>query len=278
MKSHPIESFGILPAKSGDIRVDYLEQRLNPRVPFPHKHDFFHILFITNGSGWHEIDFVRHKVKAGRIFVMKPGEVHSWKLSATTRGFVIEFTSESLPSNLRGKFLISMQQWSPYFDDVKESKLKNICEWMALEAQLRQPAFQLCLEGLLQSLLVNLSRLGQSKTIFNPNDRFTEKFKSILEENFKKQHSVDFYAKKMGLSAKALTMRISRKLGKSARSLIQDRCMIEAKRLLAYSDATIAEISYELGFEDPNYFARFFTAHNKIAPGRYRKLAQKTIS
>jgi len=52
---------------------------------------------------------------------------------------------------------------------------------------------------------------------------------------------------------------------------------VEAKRLLAYSNLTIAEIGYRIGYEDPNYFARFFRQKSGLSPGRYRKLAAHTI-
>jgi len=56
---HPIEAFGNLPASRGEIRVEHLESRLAPKVPFPHRHDFFHFVLVEAGSGWHEIDFTR---------------------------------------------------------------------------------------------------------------------------------------------------------------------------------------------------------------------------
>ncbi|RYZ68648.1 MAG: AraC family transcriptional regulator, partial [Proteobacteria bacterium] len=80
-----------------------------------------------------------------------------------------------------------------------------------------------------------------------------------------------FYAQKMKLTAKALTMRVSRGLGKSARAVVQERILLEAKRLLTYSQHSIQVIAERTGFEDANYFTRFFKAHIGTTPSEFRR-------
>jgi AraC family transcriptional activator of pobA len=66
-------------------------------------------------------------------------------------------------------------------------------------------------------------------------------------------------------------MQLSRSIGKPPRTLIQERILLESKRYLAFSSLSIADIGYKLGFEDANYFTRFFRLHEKKTPAQFRK-------
>lgn len=99
-----------------------------------------------------------------------------------------------------------------------------------------------------------------------------------MEKHFQKEHAVEFYASLMGTTTKALTTQISRALAKPAGAVIQERCLVEAKRILAYSSLPISQIAYELGYEDPNYFARFFKRKAGMSPGEFRKLSARSVT
>src|SRR4051812_25299582 len=71
----------------------YLE--VHPNLHLPHRHSFYHIVFFTEGAGYHTIDFEKFNVRAGQIYFMIPGQVHSWNFESPVDGFVINF-SENL--------------------------------------------------------------------------------------------------------------------------------------------------------------------------------------
>lgn len=271
---HPIEALGVLPVERGAVRVEKLEERLAPRVPFPHKHDFYQILLITAGSGWHEIDFHRLSASARKIFVMKPGQVHAWQLHRNTRGFVIEFSAESVAQNelLREWLRQSADALTPKPAEWK--KLLALAQAMLEEFQAAAGRFERVIQNYLEIFLLHLHRLGHAA----PNQKASsevERFRELVEAHFRREHSVEFYASRLGTSAQALTMRMSRALGKPPRKLIQERLLLEAKRMLAQSGDPISQIGYDLGFEDPNYFARFFRTNAKASPGNFRLAARK---
>lgn len=273
---HPIEALGVQRASAGDIRVETLKERLKPKVDFPHRHDFYQLTFVTKGKGWHEIDFTKHKINGRQIFFMKPTQVHSWVFGKGADGFVIEFTRESLPS-LSSKSLFLLKQIPQVVDSLsfkKETQWKDFlttCELMLKEFQSKSSQFEVCLEGLLQNLLVQLIRVSEiSEGAQHNTSSVVERFQALVDVNFQKEHLVGFYAKKMNMTPKALTMQVSRALKKSPKAVIQDRFILEAKRLLSYSDLSVAEVGYELGFEDANYFTRFFTKAAKISPSSFR--------
>lgn len=271
---YPIEALGVEKAQAGEIRVETLSDRLKPKVDFPHRHDFYQLTFVTKGKGWHEIDFNKHKINGRQVFFMKPGQVHSWVFEKGADGFVIEFTRESLPS-VSVKSLLLLKQ-IPLIEDAlvfkKENQWKDFettCELMIKEFSSKSEHFEISLEGLLQSLLVPLLRISEVSAQHNTST-VVDKFQKMVDEYFQTEHQVGFYAKKMNMTPKALTMQIRRSLKKSARLVIQDRFVLEAKRLLSYSDMSVAEVGYELGFEDANYFTRFFTKAAKISPSNFR--------
>lgn len=267
MKLHPIDAFGIEEVSLSGIRVEKLEARIKPGVPFPHKHDFYQILLIEKGSGTHQIDFVTHKVAPGMIYMMKPGQMHSWDFPRGVRGILVEFSHESLNFH-----------HSP--DVVRTTKtefteISTLAKLMLKESALKRDMNDLALQGELSAFLIMLIRIYQKSLRPEKTLSIIDKFKAMVEEHYKDQHAVDFYAKTLGSSSKAFTMQLTRALGKSPRSVIQERILLEAKRYLAFSDLSVADIGYELGFDDANYFTRFFRIHENSSPAKFRKYMKK---
>lgn len=282
---HPIESLGVVTASRGDIRAEKLEDRLQPKVPFPHKHDFFQIVFLFKGKGSHEIDFVKHQVKIGDVYIIKPGQVHKWILDKTTRGCIVEFYQESLNlDSVEQDIFRSLCESADLLRASAEVKdLESLCDQMRREFEEQKFGHQNVLKSLLNVLMVNLYRIEQRvesstnksadrKQVAIPRgNSFIWELESLIEANFTKHHNVEFYAQTLKVSPKALTMRVLRLLEKSARDLIQERCLLEARRYLGYSNLSIAEISERLGFEDANYFTRLFRLKTGVTPGAFRQ-------
>jgi AraC-like DNA-binding protein len=257
------------------IRIEKLEDRIKPRVPFPHRHDFFQIILITAGSGEHQIDFNRYKVVSNQIFIMKPGQMHSWELSKGVKGYVVEFNHQSLNLSTTNSELINQFSLSP---DVHHFRHKHdfqmlikLSEIMMTEFKTQREMHDLCLQGYLLSFVIQIIRSDERRVKQEKIITIIENFKQLLENNFKEAHSVGFYAQRLGVSSKALTMQLSRSIGKPPRVLIQERILLESKRYLAFSGLSIADIGYKLGFEDANYFTRFFRLHEKQTPAQFRK-------
>lgn len=271
---HPIEALGVIKATAGEIRAEKLIDRLKPKVDFPHRHDFYQLTFVTKGKGWHDIDFTKHKINNRQIFFMKPSQVHAWAFAKGAEGIVIEFTRESLPA-ISAKSLFLLKQVPAIEDAIKFksesqwSDFLDICELMLKEFNAQKPQFEACLEGLLQNLLVQLARVSTSVAQHNTSS-VVERFQKLVDENYQTEHLVGFYAKKMHMTSKALTMQVSRVLKKSPKAVIQERFILEAKRLLSYSEMSVAEVGYALGFDDANYFTRFFTKAAKASPAKFR--------
>lgn len=277
---HPIDALGILKVSTSSIRVEKLEERLDPAVAFPHKHDFYQIMLVCSGTGWHQIDFKKHKVSPRQIYVMKPGQIHSWELSTTIKGYLVEFNRESLRQDFpNAPDLINQINFLEDSLALKKllefQRLIVLCEIMNHEFLKKEDQFDTCLKGFLMGFLVQILRSEGHRHLNQENKiSLVERLRKSIELHFKLEHGVSFYADDLSMTPKALTMQITRALGMAPRFLIQERLMLEAKRFLAYSDLSIAEIGYEIGFEDPNYFTRFFRQHEKLTPAQFRYRAK----
>ena len=101
------------------------------------------------------------------------------------------------------------------------------------------------------------------------------KFNLLVELYFRTQHQVRFYAQMLNKSPKTLTHIFARYNHKTPQEVIHERIILEAKRLLIYSDKSVKEISFALGFDDPNHFSHFFTQRTGKSPSASRTAAER---
>ena len=101
-------------------------------------------------------------------------------------------------------------------------------------------------------------------------------FNFLVETHFKKEHSVSFYANKLFKSPKTLSNTFA-KLNTSPLQIIHERIILEAKRLLIYTDKTAKEIAYEIGFDDASHLSRLFKKHTTFSPSNFKKQLKSTM-
>jgi AraC family transcriptional activator of pobA len=273
---YPIESHGNLGVTPSEIRIELIKDRLNPIVPFPHKHGFFQIQIIKSGSGVHEIDFIRHEVLSHQLFIIKPGQVHECIYEKDVEGFVIEFKCEALNSNFPLSSDLINQLHSAYdkyyLQNNELQNINSICELMHSDFVECKFKFDISVQSFLVCLIVQIARIvnAGNKTLLPPKT-LSEKFLELVNNHYKQEHSVTYYAEILGVSVKTLIGHLNKTHGVSPKQLIQKRFILEAKRLLSYSSLSVSEVGYEIGFEDPNYFSRFFRSHEKMTPLEFRE-------
>lgn len=96
-------------------------------------------------------------------------------------------------------------------------------------------------------------------------------FHQLLDENFIRQRNVSFYANEMAMSSSSFSKRIKEQFGKTPTQLIQERVVLEAKKLLHLTYKSIKEIAAELNFEDEHYFSRYFKKEVGLPPTQFRE-------
>jgi len=130
---------------------------------------------------------------------------------------------------------------------------------------------------LLKRLIIIVTRLAKEQ--FINTEQLTgekldivRKYNFLVETHFRKEHQVRFYADQLFKSPKTLANLFALYNTKSPLQIIQDRIIIEAKRLMFYTDKAAKEIAYELGFEDAGHFGKFFKNNTGISTSEFKKL------
>jgi AraC family transcriptional regulator, transcriptional activator of pobA len=128
---------------------------------------------------------------------------------------------------------------------------------------------------LLKRLIINITKLARMK--YMPEQKMQEdkfhivrQFNLLVEGNYRREHSVSYYAEQLNRSPKTLSNLFAIYNHKTPLQIIQERIIIEARRLLTYTSQSVKEVSYELGFEDAAYFSNFFKKHTSFSPVEYR--------
>ncbi|MEB2776119.1 helix-turn-helix domain-containing protein [Algoriphagus sp. D3-2-R+10] len=255
----------------------------------PHKHDFFILVLFTQGRGNHLIDFNYYSVNPNSAFFLSPGQVHSWTLSKDTNGHILFFSSDFYTSLFP---LTKLNSFSFFHSNLTSPKLELRPEEMnemnfymeKIESEVMHPRWASLdlLKSFTDILLTNAHRIYMEK---NPTPLHLElsssqfqKLELLIDSNFSNNREVNFYTDRMNMTLKQLNSLIKKKVGKTISKLIQERVMLEAKRLLVHSDLTISAIAFRLKFDDPSYFSRFFKNNISLTPEEFRTSAHHSAS
>ncbi len=160
-------------------------------------------------------------------------------------------------------------------DDKEHRKLNILHEVFLDEFETKDTIQAEMLRMLMARFIIISTRLLKSKegfveTVKNTKIDLLREFNMLVESHFKTEHSVSFYADKLFKSPKTLSNTFS-KLNTSPLQIIHERIILEAKRLLIYTDKTAKEIAYEVGFEDASHLSRLFKKHTALSPSDFKK-------
>ena len=119
--------------------------------------------------------------------------------------------------------------------------------------------------------LSNSSKTLKNERVSNRNMLLFEEFMRLLIENFRSEHQIGFYADKLCLTPKYLSLLIKQTSGRSVSDWIDYCIIMEAKSLLRYSDMSIQQVAYTLHFPTPSFFGTYFKRHVGMTPGEFRQ-------
>jgi AraC-like DNA-binding protein len=279
-----IESFG---ESVRSVHFDFarLENRMQ-LLPYPHRHDFYHVVWVTQGSGWHVIDSERYEVRPDTVFFMAPGQVHDFQLSADAQGYTINFSAEFFALQLQNKKVLDdipvYKPGSPvaavHLDGPQAAALRRVIAEIAEEYEAEEPGYHDVLRSCLSIFLARASRYAQPAAAGDASQRslaLARRFQSLLEQHFRSESDPAVYARMLRVTERVLNDATRRALGGTVNRLIRDRVVLEAKRLLLHSSIAVAQVADQLGFDDPAYFSRCFKKHTGRSPVDYRHALAK---
>ncbi len=229
-----------------------------------HRHDRHSFFLLESGTVSIEIDFKKYKIKSPSVIYVHPNQVHRTLTFKNVTVSSLAINNE----NLNPEYLKLLEEITPAKPlSLKKETYSIISEALLLCIKFSERGNNKLYHSVLKDscnawvALVISQYLEQSKPI----DKFlrfeivTKSFKEILERNFTTMKSPTEFAKKVNISTAYLNECVKNTTGYSVSYHIQQRIVLEAKRLLYYSDKSIKEIAIELGYEDAAYFSRIFT-------------------
>ncbi|WP_291119258.1 helix-turn-helix domain-containing protein [Empedobacter sp. UBA7248] len=243
----------------------------------PHKHDFFVIILFDKASGTHNIDSKDYPIDDKEIHILFPGQMHKWQINDGTIGYQL-MTERSFFEQFAPYFRFSFTNYQnhPVIKLSDEAFSKLMYEFNAIKEELKSENSLVHLINARAAVIAAIvskeaEQIFTEFKVYQSNPRLA-KFNMLIDEFYKEEKSVVFYAEKLHISANYLNILCKKHLKVSATQLIQQRIIIEAKRLLKSGDLSIKEISFDLGFTDHAYFSNFFKAQTNITPSEFRNL------
>lgn len=265
-------------------RLEKLADFFGRNMPVHHHDRFYQIHVILSGTVRVHLDETSYTVTGPMFFLTPPTVPHAFVTDNQAKGHVITARQQLVWELLNG--IVPTGWGSSSFmnhalcvalapeSDKTAARMLHLLNLMADENDHTRMEHSVALKALLQLVLIDISRLAdqnqpQQKTR-KEDVRIFHRFNELIEKHYKDHLTLSQYAEMISVTEARLNEICRRLAGLPSKRLIMDRLMQEARRLLTFSSAPITEISYQLGFKDPAYFARFFRRNAGATAGQYR--------
>jgi len=260
---------------AGRKELLYNELHGERHIDKPHKHDFFIIVLFDNAKGIHSIDFQDYAIGNRQVHVLFPDQVHKWDIEPDTTGYQLMIDK------------VFFERFAPYFRFSFTNYINHPVipltsdnfnllkyEFDAVKHELEdEHSLSDIISARTAVIAAIVSKAAEdiftNAKVFQSNPRLA-KFNMLINQFFKEEKLVTFYASKLNISANYLNILCRKNLNVSATQLIQQRVLLEAKRMLQSTDLSIKEIAFELGFVDHAYFSNFFKSQTQITPTEFK--------
>lgn len=251
-----------------------------------HRHDrFFQVHYVMSGMVRVFLDEKRYDARAPMFFLTPPTVPHAFITDSKSDGHVLTVRQQLIwplldaPHGLgTGPFIspacVVLEEPSGAQSKIVYD-LSHLFNALRDECAISQPGKNLALENLTRLIFIKLFRLSnasreQGYSTCSEDMQIFQRFNEAIETHFREHWSLAVYASRLGVTEARLNDICRRIADLPSKKIIHERVMQESKRLLLFTNQSINEICFELGFKDPAYFSRFFSRHAGISPGTYR--------
>jgi AraC family transcriptional regulator, transcriptional activator of pobA len=270
--------------------LSYIYDKMEGKPDVPHRHAFYTVLWVKDGTGKHIIDYREHEWTAQRIFFVSPGQVHQVIADSRPNGMAIMFTCDFLTkNNISHDFITNLGLFSDLpdtpplvTDAMTEAKMQLLIDQMEMVFDGSDALKSETIGAWLKLFLIECNKLVAVNASLNPQALQSGRailfdFKQLVEKKFTQWHKVSDYASHLSISPDYLNNVIKSNIGNTAKEFIQNRIVIEAKRLGLVTSLSSKEIAFSLGFDDPAHFSKFFKNATGTAFSDFRSELQKQI-
>lgn len=253
------------------IKIDFFRKEV--RKTAPHKHNnYFEIIYLTKGKGWHTIDAKQYEIKAPVLFTIRKEQVHFWDINSEPEGFVLlikkPFIDDCLDKEII-RLISELSEQNCLFP--KDTIANDLFKLLHNEHKKNKSSKRPIIEGLLKALLAKLLESVKITPSKNANSTIFQKFINLLNHENKLTNKVSHYANLLNTSPQNLNAICRKETEYSASDTLSVYIINEAKRLLLYTDFTVSEIANKLDFNDNSHFSKYFKRHVYKTPSEFRK-------
>ena len=280
---HPV-TFGT--DQDDDFELEKMPQFFdeNGDHPFhPHIHHCYQIVWFIQGTGKHYVDFQEYPVEDNMLFFVSPGQIHWFDKTSRFDGVIIQFDESYLSDERQNDNVFLKYNIFNAFDDKPCFKVSDACA-RSLSSIIEEIRDELThkndfahaeyLNHLIKLFLIHIQRMGERESTIqlqpnNSTHRTFVKFRQMLEQHYRQLHTAKEYALYMNITTRTLYNNVMEVAHTTPLQMIDDRIILESKRMLKHTSLRVKEIAYQLGFDDPSYFVKFFKKQAGCLPWNF---------
>lgn len=279
---YSLQNFSRSAPGNPQFQIEVFDANRHFSVQYPHRHDFFEVLFLTGGSGFHVIDGNKYEIKPPCVFFMSPGQAHKIEFSKDIEGYIYIFTPEFYLINRSNQnrliefpFFFTIRQDNPPLLLLHKTDVLFLESLFQKGISVTQPSSNTSIEllrSILDLILTSCASLYKTdeNILKGKGHVLVKKFFQLVEQHFQNNLTVSQYADLMALTPNHLTQTVTRLTGKTSSQIIKSKQILEIKRLLVHTNLSVTEIASRLNFSDQSYFAKFFKRETGVSPMQYR--------
>ncbi len=281
---YSLHNFSSPERKSQQFQIEVFDAKRHFSVKYPHRHDFFEVLYLMKGTGYHVIDSNKYRIEPPCVFFMSPGQAHKIEFSHDIEGYIFIFTADFYLANRSNQnsliefpFFYNLHQENP---PLKLERQDDVCFLERLfqrgiaELEYNNSNLLDTLRSLLDLILTTCTSryvLGENLEMKGKGHLLVKQFYHLVEENNYRNLSLKEYAAKLAVTPNHLSQMVKLHAGKTASQIVKAKQVLEIKRLLVHSELSVAEIAQQLNFDDQSYFTKFFKREAGLSPLQYRQ-------
>lgn len=243
--------------------------------------DYYMILWMKEGVASISIDFDKFTAATNSIWFITPGKKVTLDFESDPGGWIIKFSKDFFNSQIHENLIIKDVALFTNFGEIPKiilspkigDRVHALAEMIDELIGSAIPNKEHAINSLLKTLLIYCdSKCNIRITHENNNGKIqiVTTFKDLVNKHYKSIHKVSEYASMMNISSKYLNQVVKEVLSVTAKSLIQEQLTIHARRELKFSNSSIKEIAFDLGFNEPFYFSTYFKNQVGCSPTEYR--------
>jgi AraC-like DNA-binding protein len=264
------------PANRTEFEIMRFDEMEEPNVDDIHKHTFYEILWTENGLSKQTIDYKEYEVLPNSLFFISPNQLHQFEEWKPLKGGTILFTEDFFLLNHNNKDkLFELSFLDNFYTNpcIQLSKsnfaeIKQTIDFINKEQKRKDKSLTIT-QSLLHILLAQVQRCIDSETEKTVSKKYLiiyKQFKNLLEKHFAENKTVSFFAQELNITAHHLNLIAKEVTSKTASEVIRARSILEAKRLLTFTEGSVSEIAYALNYTDSSYLAKTFKAETNQSP------------